>query len=70
MLKDKYIKRQFSSYEDFKNNFNVEIPENFNFGFDVVDEIAAKEPGKKAMVWCDEKGDHREFTFEDIKIQQ
>ncbi|MDD4166339.1 MAG: AMP-binding protein, partial [Endomicrobiaceae bacterium] len=51
----------------FKNNFNVEIPENFNFGFDVVDEIAAKEPGKKAMVWCDEKGDHREFTFEDIK---
>jgi len=67
MLKDKYIKRQFSSYEDFKNNFNVEIPENFNFGFDVVDEIAAKEPGKKAMVWCDEKGDHREFTFEDIK---
>ncbi len=67
MLKDKYIKRQFNSYEDFKNNFNVEIPENFNFGFDVVDEIANKEPGKKAMVWCDEKGDHREFTFEDIK---
>jgi acetyl-CoA synthetase len=67
MLKDKYINRQFSSYEDFKNNFNVEIPENFNFGFDVVDEIANKEPGKKAMVWCDEKGDHREFTFADIK---
>ncbi|MDD5021984.1 MAG: AMP-binding protein [Endomicrobiaceae bacterium] len=67
MLNNKYINKEFTSYEDFKNNLEINIPENFNFAFDVVDEIANKEPQKKAMVWCDEKGTHRDFTFGEIK---
>ena len=41
--------------------------ETFNFGFDIVDEIARKYPDKLAMLYVDR--DHREqrFTFKDIK---
>ncbi|AGI47360.1 Acyl-coenzyme A synthetase/AMP-(fatty) acid ligase [Thermoplasmatales archaeon BRNA1] len=41
-------------------------PYNFNFGYDVVDEIAAAEPDRTAMVWCNPAGDERRFTFGDI----
>lgn len=67
MLNKKYINKEFKSYDDFKNNLEINVPENFNFAFDVVDEIANKEPQKKAIVWCDDKGDSREFTFSEIK---
>ena len=57
----------FSSYEDFKQNFQIIVPENFNFAYDVVDEWARIQPEKRALVWCDDKGDERIFTFADIK---
>lgn len=47
-----------------KISFN--IPEYFNFGFDVVDKIAKKTPNKKAMVWVSECGDAKTFTFNEI----
>ena len=42
-------------------------PENFNFGYDVVDAIAAKTPEKRALVWCNVEGEEHIFTFADIK---
>ena len=57
---------EFDSYEDFKENYKVNVPEDFNFGFDVVDAWAKEEPEKKALVWCDEQGDELTFTFTDI----
>ena len=41
-------------------------PENYNFGFDVVDALAAKTPDKTAMVWVDKHHNCRKFTFRDI----
>jgi len=64
----KYLKQtEFSSYEDFKENFEIIIPENFNFAYDVVDEIANNTPDKIAMVWCDDKGSEATFTFGQMK---
>ena len=64
----KYLTRtEFDSYEDFKENYQVNIPANFNFAFDVVDEIAAKTPDKIALVWCDDQDDSATFTFADLK---
>ena len=64
----KYLTRtEFDSYEDFMENYRVDIPANFNFAFDVVDEIAAKTPDKIAMVWCDDRGGSARFTFADLK---
>lgn len=67
MLLDRFLPRiEFDSYEDFKENYKVNVPENFNFGFDIVDEWARIEPEKMALVWCNDYGDEKKFTFTDI----
>lgn len=42
-------------------------PENFNFGYDVVDDIAINDPDRRAMVWCNPEGEEHVFTFADMK---
>lgn len=65
---EKYIPRvDFDSYDDFVENFKINVPENFNFAYDIVDQIAAATPDKVAIVWCDEKGDEETFTFGQLK---
>ena len=65
----KYCPRiEFDSYEDFYDNFKIDVPENFNFAYDVVDEWARVEPEKKALVWINDTGEEREFTFTDISL--
>ena len=41
--------------------------ENFNFAYDVVDEIARLEPNRRAMVWCNDQGEEKIFTFDDMR---
>jgi len=68
MVLEKYLSQtDFSSYQDFAENYQVLTPENFNFAYDVVDEIALKTPEKIAMVWCNDLGEERIFTFADMK---
>ena len=68
MLLHKFLDRvDFDSYEDFKKNFKLNIPENFNFGFDVVDAWADYDKNKTALVWCNDHGEEKTFTFDDIK---
>ena len=57
----------FDSYEDFKAAYKVSVPEGFNFAFDVVDKTAAASPVKTAMVWCNDAGDERVFSFADMR---
>ncbi|MBQ2838770.1 MAG: AMP-binding protein [Muribaculaceae bacterium] len=65
---DKFLeKASFDSYEDFMQNFKINVPENFNFGYDVVDAWAEKEPDKKALLWTNDQGEEIQFTFADIK---
>ena len=63
----KYCPRiEFDSYEDFFENFRIEVPANFNFAYDVVDEWARVEPAKRALVWCDDNDVEKIFSFTDI----
>ena len=69
---DDIIKRfcpryDFDSYEDMKQNFKINVPDDFNFGFDVVDAWADIEPEKLALVWTNDAGDMARYTFKDIK---
>ena len=65
---NKYLPRiKFDSYEDFKANFKINVPDDFNFGYDVVDAWAEAEPEKRALVWCNDHGEERIFTFTDVK---
>ena len=47
--------------------YDLHWPENFNFGYDVVDDIATNEPDRRAMIWCNPNGEERIFTFADMK---
>ena len=67
MLEKFLEKVSFESYEDFMQNFKINVPENFNFGYDVVDAWAEKEPNKKALLWTNDQGEVIQFTFADIK---
>jgi acetyl-CoA synthetase len=65
---EKFLPRQeFDSYEDFYENFKINVPGNFNFAYDVVDDIASSTPDRTAMVWCDDKGAEAFFTFAQMK---
>jgi acetyl-CoA synthetase len=69
MILEKYLdKIEFNSYQEFISDFKIKIPENFNFAYDVVDEIASVSPSKIAMVWCDDKGNEEIFTFGQMKL--
>ncbi|NLD86953.1 MAG: AMP-binding protein [Clostridiales bacterium] len=45
----------------------LDYPDNFNFGYDVVDRIAEETPDKRALVWCNAGDEEHIFTFSDIK---
>jgi acetyl-CoA synthetase len=65
---EKFLNRiDFDSYEDFYENFKINLPGNFNYAYDVVDEIAAETPDRVAMVWCDPSGAEATFTFQQMK---
>jgi acetyl-CoA synthetase len=66
LLKKFCPRTEFESYQDFAENFRIDIPENFNFAYDVVDEWARVEPEKRALVWCDDDGAEKTLTFAEI----
>ena len=69
MMFKKYVKgnSDYNNYQELKDNFSIAIPENFNFAYDVVDEYARTEPNRTALVWCDDNGGERVFSFQDLK---
>ena len=65
---EKYLKKvEFDSLEDFQKNFEIIVPDNFNFGYDVVDEWARTNPDKLALLWTNDEGAEVRYTFADIK---
>jgi acetyl-CoA synthetase len=55
--------------EDRYENFSIEVPEFYNFGYDVVDAWAAEKPDKTAMLWVNQQGEERRYSFADIKTR-
>ncbi len=65
---ERFVKQtHFTSQEDFIKNFMIEVPENFNFGYDVVDAWAAEDPEKEAILWTNDKGACIHFSYADLK---
>lgn len=68
-LLSKYCPRiEFDSYEDFKENYRCNVPEKFNFGYDIVDEWAKIKPDKTALVWTNDEGEMKSFSFDDMRV--
>ena len=57
----------FTSVEDFKEHLHFNIKENFNFAYDVMDEWAAIEPDKTALLWTNDEGMEIRLSFSDLK---
>jgi len=66
---EKFVKRtQFESHQDFIDNYDIIVPKNFNFAYDVADEWASTHPDKRALCWTNDKGAHRDLTFGELKM--
>ncbi len=65
---EKFVKKtEFKSHEDFVENYEIIVPKNFNFAYDIVDEWAKNEPDKLALCWTNDKGAHTDLTFGEVK---
>ena len=58
--------REFTSFEDFKKHCRLKTKPDFNFAYDIVDKYATDFPGKRALVWINDEGEEKTFTFDDI----
>jgi len=67
MLERFLTQTSFKDMDDFCKNYHVIVPENFNFGYDIVDAWAMEQPDKLAMIWANDKGEEHKFTFADMK---
>ena len=52
-----------NGWEAAQKSFSLHIPDNFNFAYDVIDRYAAEAPEAEALVWCNDKGEEKIFTF-------
>jgi len=64
--KGNMVSFDIQDYEQAKRTFRIDVPEHFNFGFDVIDRYA-EQKGRRALVWTDPSGTEvKEYTFADI----
>ena len=60
---EKFVSKvNFDSYEDFLQNYKVNVPADFNFGYDVIDAYAEEQPDKEAILWVNDKGEEKHVT--------
>lgn len=62
----RYLDTDCGGYEEMQQRLKLRIPEKFNFAFDIVDEYAQLCPEKRALVWCNDKGEEKQFSFGEI----
>lgn len=65
-INERYVKETYSDDKTLQS-FALEYPATFNFGYDIVDDIAENDPDRKAMVWLNPEGEEHVFTFVDMK---
>ena len=61
----KYIKEYFDEDGNLKD-ISIDYKQNFNFSYDILDEIAIYNPDDLAVVWCDDFGNEKKITFKQM----
>ncbi|HET6581222.1 MAG TPA: AMP-binding protein, partial [Methanoregula sp.] len=56
-----------SGYPSLYADFSLQVPDYYNFGFDVIDQWAIKNPASPALLWVNQDGEEKRFTFADLK---
>jgi len=62
----KYVNEEYDD-KGVLCKFSMNCPEDFNFAYDVVDDIGVNDPNRTALVWCDVRGNEKRMTFGDMK---
>ncbi len=65
LLYSEYVKETYDE-NNVLSNIEYDIPDSFNFAYDVVDKLAEEKPEKVAMVWESVDHETKKFTFKDI----
>ena len=65
-LNEKYVRETYDE-QGLLTGLDIHWDENYNFAYDVIDELADKCPDKRAMLWTNDVGEEMEFTFADLK---
>ncbi len=71
VIYEKYLNRNRDSFKDLSDlqkNYKITYSEDFNFAYDVVDELAKTKPDKVAMVWLSNTKEKKIFTFKDMML--
>lgn len=62
---ERYIEEEFDEKGVIKH-FELHLPENFNYAYDIIDKLAETQPDRRALLWCDDNGAERIFTYSDL----
>ncbi|MDR2493327.1 MAG: AMP-binding protein [Coriobacteriales bacterium] len=65
-IHQRYVREAYDA-QGLLTDFSIEYPEDFSFAYHVVDDIAAAEPDRPAMVWLNPEGEEHLFSFGDMK---
>ena len=65
-INERYVEETYDENGLLKT-YRLHYPENYNFGYDIVDDIAVNDPDRVALVWDSEDEGEHVFTFADIK---
>lgn len=66
LLYQNYVVEKFDEKGTIKE-LDFRIPDNFNFGYDVVDVLGTEKPDKRAMIWLSKNKEEKVFTYRDMK---
>ena len=61
--------REYKDYDDFSKNCRIKTIPDFNFAYDIVDRYAQDDPNKRALVWIDDNGEEKTFSFNEISLE-
>ena len=58
-----------NGYQSAYADFSLQVPEYYNFGFDVIDRWAKNDPARPAMLWVNQEGEEKRYTFADLMLE-
>lgn len=70
LMYERFIGRHrddFVTLEDLYKNYSIKCSDDFNFAYDVLDQLAAEKPDSLAMLWVSKHGEEKRITFGEMK---
>lgn len=62
----RYVNEEYDE-NGLLTKFEIRCDPDYNFAYDVVDDIALNDPDRRALVWLNPEGEEHVFTFADMK---